>query len=146
MNEKEEPQPISGGGNTEVKEPRRDLRLVGAQARTAMSSEQTLKSWVRTSVSLFTFGFTITQFFYYLDQRQEGVQLSAGPRRLGLALICLGIFALVLGMIEHVLRLRRLQNQGLRSSSRYLLPVGSAMLLLAIGIAALISILLIWAF
>jgi len=118
--------------------------LVGAQVRTALSSEQSLMSWIRTSVSLFTFGFSITQFFYYLEQRQEGAQFSAGPRRLGLALICLGIFALVLGMIEHAQRLRRLREQGLKSPSRYLLPVGSAMVLLAIGIAALISVLLNW--
>jgi len=109
-----------------------------------MSSEQTLMSWTRTSVSLFTFGFTITQFFFYLENRQEGAQFSAGPRRLGIALICLGIFALVIGMIEHVIRLRRLKEQGLGSSSRYLLPVGSAMIVLAVGMAALLSILLNW--
>ncbi len=144
MVEKKEPGTISEGESAEVKEPRRDLRMVGALARTAMSSEQTLMSWVRTSVSLFTFGFSITKFFYYLETRQEGVQFSAGPRRLGIALICLGIFALVIGMIEHVLRLRRLKEQGLRSSSRYLLPFASAMVILAVGMAALLSILLNW--
>lgn len=123
---------------------RKDLRLVGALVRTAFSSEQSLMSWMRTSVSLYTFGFAITQFFYYLEQQQEGIQLSAGPRRLGLALIGVGILGLLMAMVEHVQRLKVLQNQGLQRISRYLLPLGSAAILLVIGITALIIVTLNW--
>ena len=101
-------------------------------------------SWVRTSVSLFTFGFALTQFFHYLDQQPEGVPLSSGPRRLGLALICLGLLALLLAMVEHVHRLRTMQQQGLPKISRFLLPLGSAAALLAIGIGALVITLFNW--
>ena len=58
-----------------------DLRVPAAMVRTAISSEQTLLSWIRTSASLYTFGFSITQFFFYLEQQREGIQFSAGPRR-----------------------------------------------------------------
>jgi putative membrane protein len=122
----------------------KDLRYVAALVRTAFSSEQSLMSWMRTSVSLLTLGFTITQFFTYLEQQQEGLQLAAGPRRLGLALIWVGIIALVLGMIEHVHRLRIMQEQGLQRISRYLLPLGSAAVLLVIGIAALVIVTMNW--
>jgi putative membrane protein len=106
--------------------------------RTAFSSEQTLMSWVRTSVSLFTFGVAITQCFYYLTTQQGGTQLPAGPRRLGLALIGVGVVALVLAIAEHVARLRKMREQGLQNISGFLLPIGSAVVLLAIGIAALV--------
>ena len=48
----------------------RDLRLPGALVRTALSSEQTLMSWVRTALSMVSFGFAIAQFFFFLEQNQ----------------------------------------------------------------------------
>jgi putative membrane protein len=144
MNEKEKSQstPIKDQAE-ELKAPK-DLRLLGALVRTAFSSEQTLMSWTRTSVSLFTFGFSIAQFFHYLEEQQGGAQLSAGPRRLGLALISLGILALVLAMVEHVHRLRTMQEQGLHRATQYLLPFVSSAVLLAIGILALLSVYFNW--
>ena len=121
-----------------------DLRLLGALVRTAFSSEQTLMSWMRTSVSLFTFGFSIAKFFNYLGEQQGGVHLSAGPRRLGLALISLGILALVIAMVEHVKRLRKMEEQGLQRLTQYLLPFGSSTVLLTIGILALLSVYFNW--
>ncbi len=122
----------------------RDLRLPGALVRTALSAEQTLMSWIRTSLSLFTFGFSITQFFYYLEQQKEGIQISAGPRRLGFALVCVGIVVLLMAMVEHVLRLRKIKKQGLPADAASFLPFGSAVALLLIGIASLVSIIMNW--
>lgn len=129
---------------SETPETPRDLRLPAALVRTALSSEQTLMSWVRTSLSLFAFGFSITQFFYYLEQQQEGSDFSSGPRRLGLALIGVGILVLVLAVVEHLQRLRTLKEQGLPTDSGSILPIGSAGAILAIGIVALVSVFLNW--
>ncbi len=138
MSEIEKTQSPITNENTNAAKAPMDVRLLGSLVRTAFSSEQTLMSWTRTSVSLFTFGFSISQFFQYLAKQQGGSQLSAGPRRMGIALICVGILALVLAMVEHVHRLRILRSQGLPIISQYLLPLGSAVTLLAIGIVALI--------
>lgn len=146
MSEKEEVQSPITRKKAKSAEAPMDLRLLGALVRTAFSSEQSLMSWTRTSVSLFTFGFSIAQFFHYLQEQQGGTQLSSGPRRLGLALICLGILALVLAMIEHVHRLWKMQEQELPRISQYLLPFGTALALLAIGIAALMSVYYNWSF
>lgn len=129
--------------NENVKPPR-DLRLPAALVRTALSSEQTLMSWIRTSLSLFTFGFSITQFFYYLEQQEEGMQISPGPGRLGIALICVGLVVLIAGMVEHVLRLRKMKKQGLPGEAVSFLPVGSAVALLVIGLTAFVSIIMNW--
>jgi putative membrane protein len=135
--------PITNEITDAAKEPM-DLRLLGALVRTAFSSEQSLMSWMRTSVSLLTFGFSIAQFFQYLAMQQGGSQISAGPRRMGIALICMGILTLVLAMVEHVHRIRILQAQGLPRTSQYLLPLGSAVMLLVIGIGAFTIIIMNW--
>jgi len=144
MSEKEKSQSTPTKEQAEEVKAPMDLRLRGALVRTAFSSEQTLMSWMRTSVSLLTFGFSISQFFNYLGEHQGGAQFSVGPRRLGLALICAGILALMLSMVEHVHRLRTMQEQGLPRLSQYLLPLGTAALLLALGIVALIIVFFDW--
>jgi putative membrane protein len=121
----------------------RDLREPAALVRTALSSEQTLMSWVRTSLSLSTFGFSIAQFFQYLAG-QSDAESSTSPRRLGLALICLGVGVLVTAVVEHVLRIRRLKERGLPADAGSFLPLGSAAVMLVIGLAALISVFLRW--
>lgn len=129
---------------TDAGEAPRDLRLAAALVRTALSSEQTLMSWVRTSVSLFTFGFSIAKFFQYLALEREDTEFSAGPRRLGISLICVGLLMLVLAVADHVRVIRQLKRQGLPADSGSTLPIGSAVALLAIGLVALVSVFLKW--
>ena len=139
-----ETQTPQGDEHTETAEAPRDLRLPGALVRTVLSSEQTLMSWVRTSVSLFTFGFSIAKFFQYLSLKQEDTELSAGPRRMGIALICVGLLMLLLAMADHVRMVRQMRRQGLPADSGSYLPLGSAVALLAIGLVALVSVFLKW--
>ncbi len=120
----------------------KDLRLPAALVRTALSSEQTMMSWIRTSLSLIAFGFSVTQFFHYLSQQEASSELSVGPRRLGITLIVAGILTLVFGVAEHVHRLRKIREQGLPPDSESSLPIGSAAVLLIIGIVALVTIIL----
>lgn len=142
----DEPQPASAGEAFSAAEVANDFRVRGALVRTAMSSEQSLMSWIRTSVSLYTFGFAITQFFYYMAGQQETAQLSAGPRRLGLALVATGVLAVLLGTIEHVARIRTLRKIGLPANVQSYLPFGSAGAFLLIGIAVLVGISMNWHF
>jgi hypothetical protein len=62
----------------------------------------------------------------------------------GLVLVFVGILALLLAMIDHVYRIRNMKKQGLPPKTSSFLPIGSALALLVIGIAALMSILLKW--
>ncbi|MCZ6859458.1 MAG: DUF202 domain-containing protein [Alphaproteobacteria bacterium] len=144
MSSTDERQPTSDGEHFAASEVANDFRVRAAFVRTAMSSEQSLMSWIRTSVSLYTFGFAITQFFYYMARQQESAQLSSGPRLLGLALVATGILAILLGTIEHVVRIRSMREAGLPTNVRFLLPLGSAVAFLLIGIAALVAISLNW--
>ena len=64
--------------------------------RTRLSVERTLMSWVRTSVALIGFGFTIVQFFERLPTMSNvPAMLPEAPRYLGLALIGAGVVSLI---------------------------------------------------
>lgn len=61
-------------------------------------------AWIRTAVSLISFGFTIVQFFQRFSQMQSGGDrpLNPGaPRILGLALIGAGILSLAISSWQY---------------------------------------------
>jgi putative membrane protein len=118
---------------------------VWALVRTAFSCERSLMSWMRTSVSLYSFGFSLIKFLGFLGG-QVSIPLAAGLRQLGLALICIGILVLVLGTVEYARRIRKMRQLGLPRVSRYPLPLtaAAAMALVVVGSVALIGILLNW--
>jgi putative membrane protein len=71
--------------------------------RTRMAVESTLMSWVRTSISLIGFGFTIVQFFARFNEMQ-GVAEAArpgAPRYIGLAMIGAGVLGLLVSLWQY---------------------------------------------
>ena len=57
--------------------------------------------------------FGLVAYFRFLGEQQVGEHLAAGPRRLGIVLISVGVLALGARMVEHVYRLRKLEQHGL---------------------------------
>ncbi len=139
MKKKDKPQSILNNEQTESAKIIRDLELL-AMVRTKFSSERSLLAWMRTSVSLFTFGFTIIKFIDHLGKRQKGVQFLEEPYTLGLILICVGILVLVPVVVQHVRRVRRAKELGMPTISGFSLPIGAATALFVIGIVTLIGI------
>jgi putative membrane protein len=84
-----------------------------AQERTSMAAERTLMAWVRTSLSLTGFGFTIYKFLQSLQaEGVAGRMRPGGPRKLGLFLIGMGAFPLILAMVQHWHLMKRLGKKG----------------------------------
>src|SRR3954471_16383913 len=116
--------------------------------RTRMSADRTLMSVIRTAISLIGFGFTIFQFFQKMKEANVIARANA-PRNFGLALVSLGIGMLVLGIIYHLLFMTGLRKtrdemkaEGLIHGQSIFPPsltLVTAVLLLAIGIGAVIS-------
>jgi putative membrane protein len=116
--------------------------------RTRLSADRTLMSVIRTSLSLISFGFTIFQFFKKLkDQSLVTGDTSAGS--FGVTLVFLGVAMLIIGIIYHVrfmLGLRREREALVRTGIVHgesvfppSLTLITAMLLLLIGVAAIVS-------
>ena len=116
--------------------------------RTRLAEDRTLMAVIRTALSLIGFGFTIFQFFQRLRE-QDVITKAAAPRNFGVALVALGIVMLLLGLGYHVqfmLGLRKLREsmreEGLIHGET-VFPVSltliTAVLLLAIGVAAIVS-------
>jgi len=109
----------------EVDEPKADLGVT----RTILAADRTLMAWVRTSLSMISFGFTIYKFLHGL-QEVNAIHLRRPEeaRNIGLFLAALGTGALLAGMLEHVSVLRKMPEP--RPRLRAVFYVACAVLIL----------------
>jgi putative membrane protein len=84
--------------------------------RTRMAAERTLMAWLRTSLSMISFGFTIYKFLQlFQEQMTEPVLRPDAPRNAGLALVGIGTAALILACVQHRKYLRGLEPDHARA-------------------------------
>jgi putative membrane protein len=110
--------------------------------RTRLAADRTLMAWIRTAVSMISFGFTIFKFFVYL---RESDLLSSqlplhGPRNLGLGLVGLGTFLLGMAIVEYLLYQRWLSRE-MKQKFPLSTALLAAILISLIGILALLNLL-----
>ncbi len=110
--------------------------------RTRMSADRTLMSWIRTSVSMIGFGFTIYKFFMYLQESNVLLEKLPmyEPRNLGLLMVGLGTLLLMLAILEHFVYLRSLSKragQPFRVSTATI----ASLLITLLGVLALLNLL-----
>jgi len=121
-----------------------DERTRLACERTALAQERTLMAWIRTSTSLITFGFTVYKFFALElgGQTLSRVRQIIGPREFAVFLIAIGLFTLVVAMVQNAQ-----YRKSLRTTYREIRPSLSsivAAMLSALGALALAAVLLGW--
>ena len=77
--------------------------------RTVLAADRTLMAWVRTSLSMLSFGFTIYKF---LETAAKAGALARpeSPQKVGLFLAAVGTLAMVLGLIDYWTTLRDVQR------------------------------------
>ncbi len=84
--------------------PQTELKLTDVLAldRNKLAAERTLMAWVRTALSMISFGFTIYKFLQVIDQQSTVVVLRPNaPRNVGLVLTGLGTFVVIIASIQH---------------------------------------------
>ena len=75
-----------------------------------MAAERTLMAWVRTALSMISFGFTIYKFLQVIQKESTvPVLRPQAPRDVGLTLIGIGIFAVTIACIQHWKYIRKLR-------------------------------------
>ncbi len=107
---------------------------------TLMAADRTLMSWIRTSLSLLSFGFTIFKILQGIqDAEGKFVVRSDVPRDAGLFLTAMGTFAMVMGTLEYWQTLKVLNQQ--RIFGRPRAPLIMAMIMSVSGVLLFVSIL-----
>jgi len=92
--------------NTELK-----LNDLLAIDRTRLAAERSLMAWVRTALSMITFGFTIYKVLQAIQAQSTVPALQPyAPRNAGLTLIGIGTFALIAASIQHWKYVRKLST------------------------------------
>jgi putative membrane protein len=131
-----------GASNNEAAAPQPDKGTLLTLDRNCMAAERTLMAWIRTSLSLISFGFTVGKFFDYLAAEKGRpmrgfVVRMLGPDGIGMALVALGTFALLFALIDHRGTIKRLQGEGLEK--RRTPTIFVATILCFLGISAILS-------
>lgn len=116
-----------------------------ARERNRAAAERTLMAWIRTSLSLISFGFGIDSIVSAIRsfQATEDIDPIRFSRVFGLAFIALGIYAMIGAAIEHRRELRHIQrNADYFYTPRRSLGWTVALALIAIGSLAFVGVLL----
>jgi putative membrane protein len=112
-----------------------------ALQRSFLAAERTLMAWIRTSISMIGFGFTLAKLFQSLAQSNVLIRGPAGnvwtAEGVGMVLISLGTFALIFAVFDHRRELKQLQAVGLEA--RFSLTLTVASVLAILGVMALVS-------
>ena len=86
------------------------LNDVLAIDRTRMAAERNLMAWVRTSLSMIAFGFTLYKFLQAMQaQSTVPVLRPQAPRNVGLTLVGIGTFAVAVACVQHWKYVRKLR-------------------------------------
>ncbi len=114
-----------------------------AKYRTLFAANRTLMAWMRTSLSLISFGFGIPTIVKAIAETR--IHQNIDPHRLstivGLAFISVGMFAMAISLLEHRQLLKRIhRNDFTYQSSASTAMVGIALLL--IGVISFLGVLL----
>ncbi|HSO46267.1 MAG TPA: DUF202 domain-containing protein, partial [Rhodoferax sp.] len=101
-----------------------------ALLRSSLAVERTLQAWIRTALSLISFGFTIGKLGTVVVTLSD-MPRDIGTDSLGYMLVTLGTLALAIASVQHWLAIRSLRAQGLRRE--FSLAFGVAILLTLLG-------------
>ncbi len=113
-----------------------------ATFRSKLALDRTTLAWIRTTLTMATFGFGIVGFFRSLKEKSpslESIRMHEAAVQFGTALVILGIAGTVLSGMSHWLSLRRLIRGEVPILSRWPLSITVAMLLAVFGLAGLWS-------
>jgi len=109
-----------------------------AAERNRLALERTLMAWIRTSTSLIAFGFTIYQIFRYLSQSERLRAPLVSPQVFGVAMIVVGMGALILGWVQHREEMRALTADF--GAMRYSIASIVAGMIAGLGLIALLGV------
>ena len=113
-----------------------------AKYRTQLALDRTTLAWLRTALTFATFGFGMVGFFRALrqtNQTPEAARVHQAAIHMGVAMILIGIIAMLLSAISHWLALRKLRQGKSLPLAVWPLTVTVAVLVSLLGLYGLWS-------
>ncbi len=107
---------------------------------TKLALDRTTLAWIRTTLTMASFGFGLVAFFRSLEHGSpdaETARLHRGAIHFGVALIVVGILAMMCAGLSHWFTLRRLRRGEAPILSRWPLSIIVAMLFTILGLVGL---------
>lgn len=106
--------------------------------RTAMAADRSLEAWIRTALSMISFGFTIYKFLQYMQGELVEVTLRQQlPRNIGLFLIGLGTVSIILGCVQYFNTMKLLRKHDGQTARRF--PIVIAIMIGLLGLFLFIT-------
>lgn len=103
-----------------------------AVERTRLSHDRTMMAWIRTGLSLISFGFTIYKFFQIQDIATPFREGLIGPRSFGFMMIFTGLCAVLIAGLQHRREMQSLRATGVEVPPSLATIVGALVSLLGI--------------
>jgi putative membrane protein len=87
-----------------------DDRVNLSVLNTVMATDRTLMAWLRTALSMITFGFTLYKVLEAIPADAQELPRGMTPRNAGLLLIAVGLIAVTLGIWQYWQTRRQLEK------------------------------------
>lgn len=113
-----------------------------AKQRNRDAAERTLMAWIRTCLSLISFGFGLDKIIAAIDRATagDGARVERGVQLVAAAFMITGVLSMAGATVQYRRELRRLQHNDYVYRDKPQLAAATAVLLILIGLVGLVLI------